>query len=383
MGRGCALLRAALVLLLLALGPSPARGDSKDDEYTKEFKKQRVCRDWGIGLWVVQSNGNADRSEFNYRDGSGFTLEYEGEQIADLDKVTGSGNDAWPVLRKDRRSPCGCCELCRAQLNANSYLTSKAWSFRKEDGACRLWTADPYQGKALAIQSGTAEERAWQSGTVDKVKGKDAALFWESAMVGDPHWMGFNHTDGAAWGNFPGRPGGSYLLYRDGKGARLAVTFGAGGKDGKGTFIRSLVFTRGLAKVTADLREIGTQWRLLVAAGGRAMGPNTLVRMGGAQDIVVQATPVRDGRPSGIIITVGNYLRIRAAQRWPVRAGQLAAANWGNWLDVYLTVLAPLPAPVTGMMGSTYQRKPAAAGGSAASAAGGALPTAALVFEQP
>ena len=68
---------------------------------------------------LVQSNGNADRSEFNYRDGSGFTLEYEGEQIADLDKVTGSGNDAWPVLRKDRRSPCGCCELCRAQLNAN------------------------------------------------------------------------------------------------------------------------------------------------------------------------------------------------------------------------------------------------------------------------
>ncbi len=65
--------------------------------------------------------------------------------------------------------------------------------------------------------------------------------------------------------------------------------------------------------------------------------------------ILPQATPVKAGRPSGIVVTV-PYLRIRAAQREAYKQGQVQP-SWGSWLDVYLTVLAPLPPPVGGILG--------------------------------
>lgn len=69
-----------------------------------------------------------------------------------------------------------------------------------------------------------------------------------------------------------------------------------------------------------------------------------------------QATPVKAGRPSGIILSL-PYLRVRAAQREAYKQGQVQP-SWGSWLDVYLTVLAPLPTPVRGILG---ERRPQAA----------------------
>ena len=63
----------------------------------------------------------------------------------------------------------------------------------------------------------------------------------------------------------------------------------------------------------------------------------------------LQATPTKAGRPAGLVISL-PYLRIRAAQREAYKHGQ-AQPSWGSWLDVYLTVLAPLPAPVGGILG--------------------------------
>jgi hypothetical protein len=45
------------------------------------------------------------------------------------------------------------------------------------------------------------------------------------------------------------------------------------------------------------------------------------------------------------------YLRIRVAQRAPYKPNQVAAPNYGEWLDVYLTVLKPLPLPTGGLLG--------------------------------
>ena len=71
---------------------------------------------------------------------------------------------------------------------------------------------------------------------------------------------------------------------------------------------------------------------------------------------LLQASPVKAGRPSGVIVSL-PYLRIRAAQREAYKQGQ-AQPSWGSWLDVYLTVLAPLPAPVGGILGESHPLPP-------------------------
>ena len=43
---------------------------------------------------------------------------------------------------------------------------------------------------------------------------------------------------------------------------RLNSLFGAGGRDGTATFIRSITFLRGTNKVTASLVNIGKDWVL-------------------------------------------------------------------------------------------------------------------------
>ncbi len=55
----------------------------------------------------------------------------------------------------------------------------------------------------------------------------------------------------------------------------------------------------------------------------------------------------------------------------------MRAAKYGQWLDVYLTLLQPLPMPVGGLLGATY--KPPAADGAAA-ASSGELPFTAFVL---
>jgi hypothetical protein len=59
---------------------------------------------------------------------------------------------------------------------------------------------------------------------------------------------------------------------------------------------------------------------------------------------------VREAQPAGVIVST-PYLRVRVAQRAPYLPSQPADPQFGEWLDVYLTMLAPLPAPVGGVLG--------------------------------
>ena len=50
-------------------------------------------------------------------------------------------------------------------------------------------------------------------------------------------------------------------------------------------------------------------------------------------NITVQATPMRAGRPTGVLIST-PYLRIRAQQMAPTQPARAADPGFGNWLDV-------------------------------------------------
>ena len=56
--------------------------------------------------------------QFNYVEGNGFTLVYQGVQLADLSYVWDSGSYQWPIIREGVSGACACCDLCRAQPNA-------------------------------------------------------------------------------------------------------------------------------------------------------------------------------------------------------------------------------------------------------------------------
>ncbi|EFN51201.1 hypothetical protein CHLNCDRAFT_59322 [Chlorella variabilis] len=188
-------------------------------------------------------------------------------------------------------------------------------------------------------------------------------------------------------------------------------------------------------------------------ANGQKVRAFKMVNLTGG--IIVQATPVKDGQPSGVVIST-PYLRIRAAQRAPFMPAQIRVRGdgrsechlrltpalcgalmgarrrlswaapevsidlwrspgelqylhelrqqraeepparqrgdcntwnclqlrdpkYGEWLDVYLTILQPLPLPVGGILGSTY--KPPA-GDAVVASASGELPFAAFVWDQ-
>ncbi|KAI3423403.1 hypothetical protein D9Q98_010620, partial [Chlorella vulgaris] len=196
-----------------------------------------------------------------------------------------------------------------------------------------------------------------------------------AAMVGDPHWIGFDYK-GGPWKLFKGVPGKTYTLYTDGNATKLTVTFGAGGLKGKATFIRALQFSRKGVGSSATLVQVGKKWVLRVLANGKPVAGLQTIKIGG--DVIVQATPVKNGQPSGVIISL-PYLRIRAAQRAPYLPGQVADPKYGEWLDVYLTILAPLPTPVGGMLGSSYRPPP---NGGVMTSSSGEAPFAALVWEQ-
>lgn len=60
-------------------------------------------------------------TQFNYEDGRGFTLVYNGVTLADLAATWDSDGYRWPIIRADLayRGACACCDLCRAQPNPN------------------------------------------------------------------------------------------------------------------------------------------------------------------------------------------------------------------------------------------------------------------------
>ena len=84
-------------------------------------------------------------------------------------------------------------------------------------------------------------------------------------------------------------------------------------------------------------------------ANGQPVQRQTTAQAG--PNITVQATPWQAGKAVGAVFTT-PYLRIRAEQRWPTLPQQKADPRFGNWLDVYLTLLAPPPLPVGGLLGA-------------------------------
>lgn len=199
--------------------------------------------------------------------------------------------------------------------------------------------------------------------------------------MGDPHYIGFDYVSGP-WKLFPGAPGKTYNLFQDGTMSKLDSLFAAGGPGGKATFIRGITFSRGPAvQVSAMLNKIGKQWKLAILANGNKVAPYQSVRLG--TNVVVEVSLVKNGAPSGIIIST-PYMRIRAVQRAPYKPEYIADPLYGEWLDVYITLLQPLVPPVTGLLGSTYKAPPTPAAATAATQAWKANPpTATFLFEQP
>ena len=69
-------------------------------------------------------------------------------------------------------------------------------------------------------------------------------------------------TAGGPWKLFKGQPGKTYTLYTDGTGVKLDATFGAGGFQGKATFIRAITLTRKSVGTSATLVQQGNKWVL-------------------------------------------------------------------------------------------------------------------------
>jgi hypothetical protein len=99
----------------------------------------------------------------------------------------------------------------------------------------------------------------------------------------------------------------------------LTSTFGAGGLRGKSTFIRAIQLTRGGAGTSATLVQRNGRWVLRVVANGKPVAALQTVRV--AKGITLQATPAKNGRPRGVLISL-PYLRIRVAQRAPYKPHQ-------------------------------------------------------------
>ncbi len=69
-------------------------------------------------LQNAASGAQTNNAEFSYNlTSQGFTLEYQGVQLADLASTPDSGGVLLPILRPYNRSKCACCDLCRAQPN--------------------------------------------------------------------------------------------------------------------------------------------------------------------------------------------------------------------------------------------------------------------------
>ncbi|KAI3431532.1 hypothetical protein D9Q98_004582 [Chlorella vulgaris] len=145
-------------------------------------------------------------------------------------------------------------------------------------------------------------------------------------------------------------------MYTDGKGTKLSTTFAAGGYSGKATFIRAVQLTRGSLGASATLVKVNNRWVLKVLANGRPVAASQTVNLGG--NIVVKVTRAQNGRPVEVVITT-PYLSIRVAQRARYYSPNVVDTRYGEWLDVYLTVLRPLPLPVGGLLGEEHPLPPA------------------------
>ncbi|KAL4853231.1 hypothetical protein ACK3TF_005745 [Chlorella vulgaris] len=169
----------------------------------------------------------------------------------------------------------------------------------------------------------------------------------EAAMVGSLFWVGFNYQ-GGAWNRLAGQPGQSRILYGDGNGLKLTATFAAGGYQNKQAFVRTVTLTQGAVTTSTKLVQQGSRWVLRVVAKGQPVTGLQGVEIG--RGITVRATRFEAGLPTGVIVTTHN-LRLRVAQRALNPADVVPNKPYGEWLDVYLALLAPPTPPTGGLFG--------------------------------
>ncbi|KAI3436294.1 hypothetical protein D9Q98_002347 [Chlorella vulgaris] len=170
-------------------------------------------------------------------------------------------------------------------------------------------------------------------------------------MLGSLFWVGFNHR-GGAWNRLAGQPGQSRILYGDGNGLKLTATFAAGGYQNKQAFIRTLTLTQGAVTASTKLVQQRSRWVLRVVAQGQPVTGPQRVEIG--RGITVRATRFEAGLPSGVIVTTPN-LRVRVAQRALNPANAVPNKPYGEWLDVYVALLAPPPPPTGGLFSDKNQ----------------------------
>ncbi|KAI3432594.1 hypothetical protein D9Q98_004142 [Chlorella vulgaris] len=174
-------------------------------------------------------------------------------------------------------------------------------------------------------------------------------------MVGGLWWIGFNYQ-GGAWNRLSGKPGQVFTLYSDAKRVKLTATFFAGGFDGKATLIRAITLTRGGITTSVTVAKRRTRWVLEVVAKSPALGAVNVGtnRVNAGGNIIVQGTPVENGLPIGATITL-PWLKVRVAKRARYSDAGVLQPDYGEYLDVYLDLVAPPPLPTSGLFGATYK----------------------------
>jgi hypothetical protein len=147
------------------LGPWNAAGNCSLNVTPSVDNDMQGCVFRNYGLWTGKPN-----AEMSYASGSNtFTLTYLGVQLADLATAADSGGALWPRIRAEYNRSCGCCNLCRAQPNAQAAMSAnkcRAWAYRPSDRACRLWSSTESASGLILDSSGASS--AWYSGLADK-----------------------------------------------------------------------------------------------------------------------------------------------------------------------------------------------------------------------
>jgi hypothetical protein len=122
----------------LADAPAPS-ADPPIDAVDGCKEERQVCIDQGTGLWVEQNSSNqqaTNTAEFDYKGGnSGFTLWYNGAQLAEVVLASDTPHTEgvlWPQLLPPFDTPCGCCDLCRAQPNNDVRQGGCCWPLPTE-----------------------------------------------------------------------------------------------------------------------------------------------------------------------------------------------------------------------------------------------------------